>query len=88
MTSQLLQDFPELSHLTSVFRFSNPATNLIYLHSREDLEDVLNDPTYFQTIFHSLRQVKELYNGQAELGMANEAIASRFHSLCGNDPCN
>lgn len=44
--------------------------------SREDLEDLLSDPVYFQAIFHSLQQVKDLYNAQAELGMANEAIAS------------
>ena len=88
MTSQLLQDFPELSRLTSVFRFSQSRRNNLMIHSREDLEDLLNDPTYFQTVFHSLRQVKELYNGQAELGMANEAIASRFHLLCDNGPCN
>jgi len=64
MTSQLLQDFPELSNLT-----------------REDLEDMLSDPVYFQAIFHSLQHVKDLYNSQTELGMANEAIASRYFSL-------
>ena len=42
---------------------------------REDLEDLLVDPAYFQAIFHSLEQVKALYQAQAELGMANEAIA-------------
>ncbi|OAX42872.1 hypothetical protein K503DRAFT_732870 [Rhizopogon vinicolor AM-OR11-026] len=49
--------------------------------TREDLEDILNDPTYFQSIFHSLPQVKELYQAQAELGMANEAIARTNLSL-------
>ncbi|KAL7280082.1 hypothetical protein ACG7TL_006497 [Trametes sanguinea] len=43
--------------------------------SREDLEDLLADPTYFQAIFHTLPQVKQLYQGQAELGSANESIA-------------
>ena len=43
---------------------------------REDLEDMLADPAYFQAIFHSLSKVKELYNGQAELGRANGTIAS------------
>jgi hypothetical protein len=45
---------------------------------REDLEDILNDPAYFQSIFNSLPQVKELYQAQAELGMANEAIARKL----------
>ncbi|KAG1772438.1 hypothetical protein EDD22DRAFT_861168 [Suillus occidentalis] len=49
--------------------------------AREDLEDILNDPAYFQSIFHSLPQVKELYQAQAELGMANEAIARTNLSL-------
>ncbi|TFK20422.1 hypothetical protein FA15DRAFT_659129 [Coprinopsis marcescibilis] len=43
--------------------------------SREDLEDLLEDQTYFQAIFHSLQRVKDLYNQQAELGLANETIA-------------
>jgi ESCRT-I complex subunit VPS37 len=43
---------------------------------REDLEDMLADPAYFQAIFHSLPKVKELYKGQAELGRANGTIAS------------
>lgn len=42
---------------------------------REDLEDLLADQTYFQAVFHSLEQVKALYQAQAELGMANESIA-------------
>lgn len=45
-------------------------------HRREDLEDLLADPVYFQAIFHSLDRVKALYQAQAELGMANESIAS------------
>jgi len=45
------------------------------LFRREDIEDLLTDPTYFQAIFHSLPQVKALYEAQAELGMANESIA-------------
>ncbi|KAK7048453.1 vacuolar protein-sorting-associated protein 37 1 [Favolaschia claudopus] len=48
--------------------------------SREDLEDLLNDPVYFQAIFHSLSRVKAMYESQAELGMANESIASK-HNL-------
>jgi Modifier of rudimentary (Mod(r)) protein len=47
---------------------------------REDLEDMLADPTYFQAIFHSLSKVKELYEGQAELGLANGTIASALTS--------
>ncbi|KAI0729535.1 hypothetical protein BC629DRAFT_1302730, partial [Irpex lacteus] len=41
----------------------------------ENLEDLLADPTYFQATFHSLNSVKALYQGQAELGLANESIA-------------
>lgn len=44
--------------------------------SREDLEDLLTDPLYFQAIFHSSDRVKALYRAQAELGMANESIAN------------
>jgi hypothetical protein len=54
----------------------------LILRRREDLEDILNDPAYFQSIFHSLPQVKELYQAQAELGMANEAIAREFLIIC------
>ncbi|KAI5116881.1 hypothetical protein M0805_000397 [Coniferiporia weirii] len=43
--------------------------------SREDLEDMLNDPQYFQAIFHSLPQVKTMLQTQVELGMANEELA-------------
>jgi len=64
MTTPLLRDFPELSHLL-----------------REDLEELLADPTYFQAIFHSLNQVKALYQGQAELGLANESIAKNNLTL-------
>ena len=48
---------------------------------REELEDLLNDPLYFQAIFHSLDRVKVLYQSQAELGMANESIASTLLSI-------
>ncbi|KAG2009949.1 hypothetical protein CC2G_012816 [Coprinopsis cinerea AmutBmut pab1-1] len=64
MSTPLLTDFPELSHL-----------------SREDLEELLEDPTYFQAIFHSLQRVKDLYNQQAELGSANESIAKNNLAL-------
>ncbi|KAG0708385.1 hypothetical protein DFH29DRAFT_994226 [Suillus ampliporus] len=47
----------------------------------EDLEDLLNDPAYFQSIFHPLPQVKKLHQAQAELGMANKAIARASLSL-------
>jgi hypothetical protein len=47
-----------------------------YSHRREDLEDMLADPAYFQAIFHSLERVRLLFQAQAELGMANESIAS------------
>lgn len=44
--------------------------------SREDLEDLLADQSYFQAIFHNLSRVKALYQAQAELTAANETIAS------------
>jgi hypothetical protein len=43
---------------------------------REDLEDILADPAYFQATFHALSEAKELYHSQAEFGLANETIAS------------
>lgn len=64
MNTQLLQDFPELSHLP-----------------REDLEDMLADPMYFQAVFYSLPRVKALYQAQRELGMANESLANKNLAL-------
>ncbi|KIO34586.1 hypothetical protein M407DRAFT_240448 [Tulasnella calospora MUT 4182] len=49
--------------------------------SREDLEDLLADPTYFQATFFSLDKVKVLLKSQAELGTANEALAQRNLAL-------
>ncbi|KAF9817276.1 hypothetical protein IEO21_03536 [Rhodonia placenta] len=64
MSTQLLADFPELSHL-----------------SRDDLQELLVDPVYFQALFHSLNQVKALYQAQAELGNANDTIAKNNLTL-------
>ena len=79
MTSELFQEFPELSRLRFGLCPCNYFSLRIYYfyNSREDLEDLLSDSVYFQAIFHSLQQVKDLYNAQTELGMANEAIASK-----------
>ncbi|KAG8863121.1 hypothetical protein FRB96_009302 [Tulasnella sp. 330] len=44
-------------------------------YSREDLEDLLTDPLYFQSTFHSFYRVKALLQAQQELGKANEAVA-------------
>ncbi|KDQ19774.1 hypothetical protein BOTBODRAFT_152274 [Botryobasidium botryosum FD-172 SS1] len=49
--------------------------------SREDIEDLLTDPTYFHAFFHSLPRVKAMFQGQSELGMANESIARRNLAL-------
>ncbi|TFK52593.1 hypothetical protein OE88DRAFT_1734565 [Heliocybe sulcata] len=49
--------------------------------SREDLEDLLTDPLYFQALFYSLPRVKALYQAQAELGSANETIAKNNLAL-------
>ncbi|CCL99720.1 uncharacterized protein FIBRA_01742 [Fibroporia radiculosa] len=43
--------------------------------SRDDLQELLYDPVYFQAVFHTLNHVKSLYQAQAELGSANETIA-------------
>jgi hypothetical protein len=45
--------------------------------SRQDLEDLLNEPEYFQATFYSLPRVKQILQSQVELGRANEAIASK-----------
>lgn len=42
------------------------------------MEDILTDPQYFQVIFHTLNQVKQLHQAQADLGLANEAIARKI----------
>ncbi|KAH9983346.1 hypothetical protein BJV74DRAFT_851067 [Russula compacta] len=51
--------------------------------TREDLEDILSDPAYFQAIFHTLSKVRELYQSQAELGRTNETIANQNLALQG-----
>ncbi|KAG8929728.1 hypothetical protein FRC02_005159 [Tulasnella sp. 418] len=48
---------------------------------REDLEDLLTDPLYFQAVFHSTARAKALLQAQAELGLANESIAKRNLAL-------
>jgi len=42
---------------------------------------MLSDPTYFQAIYHSLDKVKALFQAQADLGAANESIASNNLTL-------
>lgn len=80
MSTPLLRDFPELAHLTCVPMITEHVLYAdIYAHRREDLEELLVDPAYFQAIFHSLEQVKALYQAQAELGLANESIARQWH---------
>lgn len=80
MSTPLLRDFPELAHLTCVVIFSEQDLYAdTCAHRREDLEELLVDPAYFQAIFHSLEQVKALYQAQAELGLANESIARQWH---------
>ncbi|KAI6041406.1 hypothetical protein EDC04DRAFT_2669367 [Pisolithus marmoratus] len=49
--------------------------------SRDDLQDLLDDPGYFQCIFHSLPPVEQLYQSLSELSTANEAIARSNLSL-------
>jgi len=76
MASPLAAEFPELAHLSSVSSRSRKLNSTEFATRREDLEDLVSNPVYFQATFHSLECVKDLYRSQAELGMANEAIAS------------
>ena len=39
---------------------------------------MLNDPQFFQAVFHSLPQVKAMVQAQSELSMANEELARKF----------
>lgn len=57
-------------------------------HRRDDLQDMLADPMYFQAVFHSLHAVKSLYQAQEELGMANESIASTLFPLIPSRTCS
>jgi len=57
---------------------------LILIYRREELEDILADPAYFQAIFHSLTRVRSLFQAQAELGLANESIANNNMALRDN----
>ncbi len=78
--TQLFHDFPELAHLSYVHR--QLFIRFVYISaSREDLEDMLSDQSYFQAVFHSLPRVKAMYQAQSELGMANEAISSALTTL-------
>ena len=36
---------------------------------------MLNDPQYFQAVFHSLPQVQAMFQAQLDLGMANAELA-------------
>ena len=45
---------------------------------KEDLEDLLVDNLYFQSVFYGLPRVKAVIQAQSELGMANESIASEL----------
>ncbi|KAF8578080.1 hypothetical protein K439DRAFT_1654903 [Ramaria rubella] len=53
----------------------------LHAFSKEDLEDLLTDPVYFQSVFHSLPRVKAIIQAQSELGMANESIAKNNLAL-------
>jgi hypothetical protein len=83
MSTSLLAEFPELANLSWASHISRVVSlnDVEIPDRREDLEDLLSDPVYFQAIFHSLNQVKALYQAQAELGLANESIASQCDLL-------
>ncbi|KAH8825245.1 hypothetical protein DL96DRAFT_1531109 [Flagelloscypha sp. PMI_526] len=65
-------------HLTTQLTVDFP--ELAHL-SREDLDDILNDPNYFEAILHSLPRVKAQYDSQEELSLANETIARNVLAL-------
>jgi hypothetical protein len=77
MTSQLFVDFPELANLSYVFAALPP--RIVMAHEgdrRQDLEDLLTDQEYFQTVFMGLPKVQSMLQSLVELGRANESIAS------------
>lgn len=49
--------------------------------SREDLEDLLEDPQYYDAILNNLPRVKAMNQAQQELANANQAIAQSNHAL-------
>ncbi|KIY53515.1 hypothetical protein FISHEDRAFT_33203 [Fistulina hepatica ATCC 64428] len=61
-------------HISLSTPFTRDFPELSHL-TRDELQDLLNDPVYFQAIFYSLPRVKAMYEAQNELGMANESIA-------------
>ena len=80
MTSQLFVDFPELADLSYVF-LSLPHKTAHAYDRRQDLEDLLTDQEYFQTIFMGLPRVQAMLQSLVELGRANESIASASFTL-------
>ncbi|KAF9060727.1 hypothetical protein BDP27DRAFT_1296515 [Rhodocollybia butyracea] len=63
-----------------VTQFTTDFPELAHL-SRQDLEDLLADPNYFQAVLHSLPRVKAMHDAQSELGNANESIANNTLAL-------
>jgi ESCRT-I complex subunit VPS37 len=53
----------------------------LFCSRREDLEDLIANPQYFQAVFHSLERVKNIYRAQDELVKANESIAKNNLAL-------
>jgi ESCRT-I complex subunit VPS37 len=51
---------------------------MVIIRRRQDLEDLLTDQQYFQTVFMGLPRVQSLLLSLLELGRANEAIASEY----------
>jgi Modifier of rudimentary (Mod(r)) protein len=46
--------------------------------SREDLEDLLRDPTYFDAFFGTLDRVQALYDAHDELLRRNEELTGEL----------
>lgn len=73
------------SHISRVFRLCFTSPSGAYSHAeilrRDDLQELLTDPVYFQAILRGLPRVKAMFQAQAELGMANEAIASAYYFI-------
>lgn len=45
-------------------------------YRKQDLEQLVSDPEYFQSVFYSLTHVKDTLQSQVDLGRANADIAS------------
>jgi len=64
--------------MTTPFQLDFPELSQL---SRDDLEDLLNDPSYYDAILHTLPRVQQMNLAQNEIANANEAIAKKNMEL-------